>query len=230
LVNHEYQCIFVHIPKVAGTSIKAFLEERDSARQQRDPMPFKVDDFKFDPPPPHLRATDHVKYGFVTASQFETYFKFAFVRNPWERLVSEFLYRRHPLRFDFKTFVFERLPKPAWSDEYCHIIPQYDFLHDEQGRLAVDFVGRFETLSDDFSTVRERIGLPRTSIPHLNRFFDHKKIRSPSDLANRVRYLTSRKRRRNTHENYRDYYDTETREFVAELYRNDIETFGYRFE
>jgi hypothetical protein len=96
--------------------------------------------------------------------------------------------------------------------------------------LAVDFVGRFETLSDDFSTVRERIGLPRTSIPHLNRFYDQKKIKSPSDLAKRLRYLTSRKRRRNTYENYRDYYDTETREFVAELYRNDIATFGYSFE
>ncbi|MCG6983886.1 MAG: sulfotransferase family protein [Thiocapsa sp.] len=230
LVSHELKCIFVHIPKVAGTSIKSLFEGHSASESEHDPMPFKPNDSKFDPPPPHLRATDHLKFGHVTASQFDTYFKFAFVRNPWDRIVSEYVYRRYPSRFDFKTFLFERLPRPAWSDEYCHIIPQYDFVHDEAGHLVVDFVGRFESIAADFSAVKERLGLTRLSMPHRNRSSDSMTIYGPADFVRQVGYMISRRRRRNTYSNYRDYYDSESRAFVAELYEKDIRAFKYSFE
>jgi hypothetical protein len=225
----------VHIPKVAGTSVKSIFESESAESLGRGEMPFKPNDDKFDPPPPHLRATDHLKYGLVTASEFNSYFKFAFVRNPWERMVSEYLFRGHPLRFDFKTFLFEHLPKPAWSDEYCHIIPQYDFVHDEEGHLIVDFIGHFETLSEDFATVRDRIGLPVRAMPHLNRhtshltYADRNTLQRTFELLRRLRNHVSRRRRRNTYRNYREYYDAESREFVGELYQKDVTAFGYSF-
>jgi len=229
MVSHTHRCIFVHIPRAAGTSLKSVLESAD-LRSVQPREPFRSDDDKFHPPPPHLRAGDHIAYGLVTPEQFDAYFKFTFVRNPWDRLVSEYKYRRHPLTVDFKTYVFEQFPQPDWSDEYCHIIPQYDFLYDASGTLLVDFVGRLENIRQDFATVCKRIGLLPTTLPHKNRAEAVQNGGHPLvDGARAIRELLSLTRWRNTFPHYADYYDSESRDFVARLYRNDIEAFGYRF-
>ena len=111
------------------------------------------------------------------------------------------------------------------------MIPQAEFLCDEDGRLMVDFVGRFESLDDDFRVVCSRLGLAPCRLPRLNqsRSLLRRDV-SASEIAANLRDLLSPTRRRNTFESYVDYYDDETREFVADFYRKDIETFGYSFE
>lgn len=78
-------------------------------------------------------------HGYVTQAMLDACFKFTFVCNPRDRLVSA---------YDFKIFVFKHFLRPAWRDEHCHMIPQYDFLHDAQGNCLVDYVGRFENLQE----------------------------------------------------------------------------------
>ena len=162
MISHHHQCIFIHIPKVAGTSIARFFET-EQPQSPPSALPFDPNDkSKFQPPPPHLRALDYIRYGLATKEQFDSYFKFAFVRNPFARLVSEYRYRLLARKYDFNTWVMNELPRPAWNDQYCHILPQYDFVYDDDGRLVVDFVGRFEHLSRDFKR-----GLPEAE--HLVR-------------------------------------------------------------
>jgi len=69
-------------------------------------------------------------------------------------------------------------------------------------RWGVDFVGRFERLEDDWWRLCEVTGLP------------HK----PLEVT-----------RKTNHEYYTVYYDDELRDLVAEIYEEDIDTFGYRF-
>lgn len=232
MISHAYRCLYVHIPRTAGTSVERFFEQRGDAQATTE-RSYRFDansPNKFAPPPPHLRAEDYVTHQLLTPEQLQSYFKFSFVRNPWDRLVSEYKHRRLPVSFDFKAFLFEHFPQPEWSDEYCHVIPQYDFLYDAAGNLTVDFVGRYESLADDFAEVCRRIGIEgETTLPHVNRSQAFHLPSGAREAAQSIKDTFSLRRRRNLHCHYSEYYDDESRHFVSELYRRDLETFGYRF-
>jgi hypothetical protein len=183
------RCIFFHIPKTAGLA---------------------VCDAWFG-----SRAAGHIDVETACAVfgewRFRSYFKFCFVRNPWDRLVSAYHYLRQGHRNSpivgliqsgsFTDFVKGALRSPVVSGE-LHIKPQHFFVVDRQGRLRMDYVGRYERLQDDFTVVARRLGLANT-LGAQNR--------SP-------------------HDDYRDYYDERSRKIVGELYRRDIELFGYDFD
>lgn len=233
MISHQHKCIFIHIPKVAGTSIIEVLRDPKPEKGVERRPPFNPNDYKFEPPPPHFRAADYVKYGQIEAELFQQYFKFAFVRNPWARLVSEYKYRDHARRYSFKDFLFHHLPTPAWSDEYCHIIPQYDFVYDEEGNCLVDFIGKMENIRDDFAVVCEKLGLSHLSLPHSNQSQSLFHLRYDAgfcELLKRIRGKLSRRQKQNTFARYQDYYDAECQEYVAQLYANDITAFDYQFE
>lgn len=176
----------------------------------------------------HLKASQFLNCGHVTKAQFQEYFKFAFVRNPWDRIVSEYKFRDYPKEFDFKTYLFKHWPKPAWNDLYLHVIPQYDFVFDDNGKLLVDFVGKFESLQADFDIVCGRLAIDPRPLPHINR--------SPTNrLTKRAvlwwlqNPLGMMRLRRNVFEHYTEYYDDEAREFVEKVFRKDIDAFHYEF-
>jgi hypothetical protein len=137
--------------------------------------------------------------------------KFCFVRNPWDRVVSEFRFRIWTCQngltpeADFARWV--RLAYIDRDPRYCDwpkmFLPQLEWLTDETGRIAVDFIGRFENLQADFDTVCDAIGMGQQPLLHENRS-------------------------RRSGE-YRNYYDRETQDIVARVFEADIEYFGYKF-
>ena len=144
----------------------------------------------------------------VGAEVFDSYFKFTFVRNPWDKVVSQyaFMAQRPDLReligmtedTPFADYLnrIERQPHVQWQ-------PQVDFLRDHQGRFMVDFVGRFEALERDAQVVFERLGLPCRRLPHKN---------------------ASRRR------NYAEYFGETTSNWIRRFYAEDIAAFDYEFE
>lgn len=232
MICGEYRCLFVHVPKTAGMSIEqVFLQLVGLTWETRGPLLLGGNDDPRRGPPrlEHLTAGEYVARGHLTAHQFESYFKFSFVRNPWDRIVSEYKYRGYPVKVDFKTYLFKHLPAPGWTDGYCHVVPQYDFLHDEGGRLLVDFVGRYETLQADFDKVCARVGIPPTRLPRVNRSLEEARPRSFRDLRKQVRRAIWSRERQHTFPHYTDYYDDESRELVGRLFRKDVEAFSYGF-
>lgn len=224
-------CIFVHIPKVAGQSIEArLLECVDPYRARLDDFLLRVNTDPARGPVvlDHLSAKEYVGCGYISAAEFDSLFKFGFVRNPWDRLVSEYRYREYQLSFEFKRFVLEHWPKAGFNDLHLHVIPQYDFLHDDDGRLLVDYVGKYERLQEHFDTVSNRLGIPQRTLPRRNisssRSWDIKAVKR---ILRKPRHEL--RLRRGTRRNYWEYYDTETEAFVREYYRNDVDTFGYVF-
>jgi sulfotransferase famil protein len=237
MICHELKCIFVHIPKTAGQSIEAwFMHHLGLPESQRDSLLLsKNRDPQLGPPRlSHLKAAEYLSAGHISPEQFQAYYKFSFVRNPWDRLVSFYKYRGHAHRYDFKTFVFKHLPKPGWTNDYCHVTPQYDFLYEDE-RCLVDFVGKFESLQADFDKVCLALGLPPGELPHANKSLQRHTVASVLTgerrkiVRNLKRILLRGRAARNTFGHYSEYYDAETRDFVAELYRKDIEAFGYQF-
>jgi len=146
-------------------------------------------------------------------------FIFAFVRNPWDRCVSAFRWVSSggnnnndekdaqeylgKYRSDFSAFVkhYKDCDKIL---EQIHFQPQYKWVCDDHDNLLVDFVGRFENLQEDFDKLCDTIEAPRQKLMH------HKKPKTK-------------------HKHYREYYDDETKQIVAEKYAKDIEYFGYTF-
>jgi hypothetical protein len=224
--------VFVHIPKTAGMSIEqVFVDLVGLTWKTREPLLLgRNEDPRRGPPKlEHLQAGEYLSCGHLTAAQLESYFKFSFVRNPWDRIVSEYRYRGYPVKIDFKTYLFKHLPSPGWTDTYSHVMPQYDFLHDKTGKLLVDFVGKYESLQAGFDTVCARLGLPPTRLPWVNRSLQRARLTSLRELRKQLRRALWSRERKHTFAHYTEYYDAESREFVDRLYRKDIDAFGYSF-
>lgn len=219
--------MFVHIPKVAGRSVESFfLDLHGLAWKQKAALLLErnTDPGRGPERLAHLTAEEYMRCGHLSGEEFRSLFKFAFVRNPWARLVSEYRYRHYDRRRSFREFVTTGLPtRDAYSDFYRHIMPQYEFLHDADGELLVDYVGRFETLQNDFDTVCSRLGITESTLPHVN----SSGVRP--GILGRVKNWIPR-RTGSPGMPFRSYYDEELVEIVGEIYAKDISTFGYRFD
>lgn len=161
----------------------------------------------------HATAQQIKKY-YVSKKRWDNYFKFAIVRNPFNRVSSSYnwlckSFKLPKSKAQFKDFIlkegaFKELlnPDASFKDEnrYHHVMPAVDYLF-ENGNLLVDFVGRLENLKDDWEFICEKLDM-KIELPHLNNL---------------------------EHKPYQDYYDEKTRKIVTETYKEDLKTFGYEF-
>lgn len=210
LISYDKQFLFIHIPKTAGTSITNSLNQYachpETLWENRllagvgihvnHVGPWRRRRFRG-----HCSAADVQRQ--LPAPVFRQLFKFCFVRNPWDLLVSLYnfiptrpnhRYRDRVAALSFPEFVDEWTARPETR--------QAPRICDRQGGRLVDFVGYFETLSQDFQTVCDRIGVA-APLPRHNR---------------------------SSHADYRQFYTDDLAELVARRLAADIEFFGYEFD
>lgn len=217
MISHHDKCVFVHVPKCAGQSIEVFFLERIGLDwKRRAPLLLRPNDVAELGPPrlAHLKAYEYVEKRWVTPSQFSEYFKFTFVRNPWDRIASFYRYLGYDTRCSLPRFVSKHLPRRL-DDMHWFIGPALEYLYDRDGQLMVDFVGRFENLAQDFATVCERMGIGNPTLPHIN---------NSAVAPNMLQLL-----RRHRGQRYRQMYDTRSRDLIERVYERDIAAFGYQF-
>lgn len=202
IISHKKRFIFIHIYKVAGTSVRnAFSPYADITFRKYTLRRLLYVLRLANSPEEHITALELSER--LPSNVFDGYFKFAFVRNPWDWQVSLYHYilshPLHPQHRDIKRLSSFR-SYIMWRIEHG-VELQKSFVCGDDGRLLVDYVGRYETLEKDFEIICDRIGIS-ASLPHKN----------PSN-----------------HKPYRSYYDSELAHMVAEHYRDDIEYFNYTF-
>ena len=211
-----YHAVYVETPKVACTSIKTALAEiLGISLRATGGDPHGVEW------PTVERSSSH------SGRFFPGLFTFAFVRNPWDRLVSCY---RDKMRGEVDGYTYWTIrpgvanclarfdafvPGMSFADFVAavvsirdeeadgHFRSQHTFVTDGEGKSGVDFLGRFERLAEDFRLVQECIGLPRNELPWLQK------------ARNAARYT--------------DFYTKETRHIAGERFRQDIDMFGYEF-
>ena len=195
MISHRYKFIFIHIPKTGGTSIESALLDK-SCELLSNQWDSKV----HHTPLNHLTLQEMVDYEFIDQAIIDSYFKFCFVRNPWDRAVSEVAYLGSYFEgADLKQKLLNMLNCHSYGN---HIRPQIDFI-DTNHQVTIDFIGRFETLQQDLNQIFRLLGLPRRKLSH---------------------HLRSQ------HAPYWTYYDDFLKEQIAEKYKEDIKRFDYYFE
>lgn len=216
MISHHDRCVFVHVPKCAGQSVEIFFLRRIGLDwETRAPLLLRINDVPALGPPrlAHLKAHEYVEKKWMPPGQYEAYFKFAFVRNPWDRTASFYRFLGYDRFCSFSRFVSRHLPeqmeRKAWF-----LCPQAEYVYGPDHRLLVDFVGRFEALAQDFATACERLGIAGAELPHVN---DSKTRRRPLDWLRRPGLP------------YREMYDDRSRREVARLYEADVDAFRYPF-
>lgn len=228
MLCHHYKCIFIHIPKAAGQSVEqVFLKALDLDWNTRAPLLLMPNDNPLLGPQSlaHLTAQEYVDKKYMTAEQFSSYFKFTFVRNPYERLVSTYIYFDYIKRYDFNYFIKEIVTSNLHERYTRHFLPQTIYLTNDDGLSLVDFIGRMENLQNDFLAICKTIGLSNASLPHTNKTKTNTTSRKPiKKILESVEDWNTRKRRRPT---YFDYYDKEAFDLTNSLYEADFVRFGY---
>lgn len=229
MIVDSQNAFFVHVPKTGGQSVeRLFLELEGLTWSERSRLGLGPNRDRTRGPHSlaHLRASEYVRYDYLSARQFDAYYSFSFVRNPWARLVSEFRYRNLPRWVSFRRWVYEHLPPtPEWSDSYDHLAPQHEYVCDKKGTVLVDFVGRFERLAEDFRRVADELCLPIRDLPHTN---SSTPTGSGASWSTCARVIAQHPRR--WRKDYTTYYDQRTRDLVADVYASDVEMFGYSFD
>ena len=207
MISHEHQCIFVHVPRCGGTSIeKAIWGQHQTEEHLRHGFISRYEN-KY-----QTGGLQHLLAWQIRAETgepvFNDYFKFTVVRNPWDKLVSQyhFMAKREDLRQfigmnaddDFTAYL--ELIQKKLHVQWEH---QHKFIFDENGKSMVDFVGRYEQYDRVAAWLLNRFGIRRGKLTHRNK-----------------------SQRRPHHE----YYNDDSRERVAQMYAKDIELFQYTFD
>lgn len=197
MISHPLRAIFIHIPKCAGTSVDVAMFGKEvvawNGRYWLQHATIK-----------------QIRDEYATPEEFEKYFKFAFVRNPYDRMFSAFNFlastRVDVTRENFKDFLLGKGPlaqviakknEHLRASRYHHVVPMHEYLY-EDGKCLVDFIGRFENIDEDWKKICEKIG--NEELPHSNKI---------------------------PHVPWQEFYTQELKEIVREQYAKDFELFGY---
>lgn len=215
LISYSHSFIFFHVAKVAGISIRQALEP-----YTEDPERFKIKR-----PKPEINGVPNRLYELWSSTlthatvqqtqqslpdEFNNFYKFAFVRNPWDWQVSMY----HFLLKETENPRYQTIKELGSFTRYLEWVVdtekpfpkgatklQKSMLVDGNGNVAVDEIFRFENLSEDFQKISGKLAI-QASLPKLN-YSNHKK--------------------------YQDYYDDYSRKFVAKHFAEDIDLFKYTF-
>lgn len=198
MINLYYRIAFIHINKTAGSSIETALGLV------------------------HEQSTHMTLKDFSEVIQLPQFYKFSFIRNPYDKIVSQYHHRvqnmKDPIisKISFKDWVknLDELGydikgtgnQVAWlslQDWEWDVNKQEYTKRPKEVKFGVDFIGFFEQLTSDWKELQQEIGIyPHIKLPH---------------------------RRKSNHKHYREYYDDTTQEIIYKRFEDDFKIFNYKF-
>lgn len=210
-ISHQYKCLFIHIPKTGGTSVESALGIFGDWKIEDQNLLFgKIESEEIKRLGYKSHFLQHLTYDQCLSIKEipKEYLRFSFVRNPWDKMVSIYSNPDNNLieiakkkGINIQNISFDKFINVIKDIEHIHLEEQHKFICDEAGEILIDFIGRFESLSQDFNKLCSLLGVT-ADLPHKN----HSK-----------------------HMLYREYYTEETKNIIAKRYQRDIELFNYSY-
>ena len=234
IVSHKHKLIFIKTQKTAGTSmevalsgicgpediitpVQSWIEGERTELAGRGPQNYRLDHALVPKRPlikrlmgrperhyhPSIGFYDHMPAWRVKAylgdDIWSSYFKFAFERNPWDRQVSWYRYKTKS-KSDSDRPTFDQF----LGDRRRAFVDNYD-LYSIDGKVAVDFLGRYESVAEDFAEALRQAGVHEPlALPEVNV--------STGGVGD-----------------YRTHYSEASRVCVAQWYAREIALLGYEF-
>ena len=206
IVSHAKQFIFFAVPKTGTHAVRELLsshkgpddwEQQILFGEQLSPIP-EIAKIQHG----HISAQQIASY--LDKAAWESYFKFAIVRNPFDRFISIcfFLNRNNPKFLETPLLWMNSAIVVPRFQERVLVKPQYLQLTDVQGSMAMDYVGRYEALQDSMDEICKRL---------------------------QIEPVLLKKRNVSEHKHYREYYDDELKSAVESFYKEDLKRFSYSF-
>lgn len=211
IVSHKHKFIFFKTRKTAGSSLQVALAEhcgqediitgqyRLGVDDDSHSAGLNMDKFFTSHPHPELR---HVR-GFLGEDIWNSYFKFAFVRNPYDIAVSRYHWNRKGKEGNNTTSVNDFREWVSSGNLFDK--DQANLYIAENNSVNLDFIGYYENLEEDINLLSSILKFPKLNLPSLKGGF-----RSSSK--------------------YKSFYDDKTKKIVKDYYRKDFNLLGYRFD
>ena len=199
--------IFIHVHKVAGKSISYAIENNYIPKVFQNNQHLRWNYKKYflsknifaknDILTTHSQAKDYRDY---LKDEFEHFFKFAFVRNPLDWQVSMYFYMKgvdsHPEHKIIKDMKFDQYIEWRCLKELNF---QSDYVVEEENKVIVDFIGKYENLKIDLMKIEKETGWT-LDIPHINK---------------------------SNHKHFQNYYSNESKELIYKYFKKDFEILNY---
>lgn len=216
MISHEHKVIFIHIPKCAGTSINEFIHPNLQNEFWKDDYRYKCL-FGWCPKLnihlQHATPKQLLENNLITSDQWNSYFKFAFVRNSWDRAVSDYFWLKNDKKIDDnfsnyiqKTGLFKEVLTDKTQRTYRgdHLTPQYDYVTINDAP-CLDFVGDFSNLHKRMKYVAKKIGINKPFREHKNKGVQNKN-------------------------HYSKFLTKKDRDLITERYQKDIDYFNFTYK
>ena len=191
VVSQKHKVLYLHIAKTGGSSVVQLLKNNG------------MDDLVLSNKKGIYE--EKVEYFKEVASHWDEYYKFAFVRNKFDLLISLYNYDRQlngkyslPKDITFEQFINEQVG--VRDGLYTELIDQHYLTHTND-KCMFDFVGQFDTYNDDLNQICEKLGIENTQ-----------------ERTNVGNYDRSKKDQ---------YYTEELKEIVKSKFPKEIEKFGW---
>lgn len=216
MISIQKQFLFIHVPKTGGNSIQNILKDYSeddivTVKKHQDGIErFEVRNSKYN----IIKHSTLSHYKSVLdAKVYRSLFKFATIRNPWDRMISLYFSPSRGVkkwnRNDFLTLVNSVSPLRYYicaktvNDKVLRKLRIQRIIGYKKLERDIDFLIRFEQIEHDFETVCKMLDIPHSPLPKRN-------------ISNR--------------KHYSEYYDDELKEIVRKKFVEEIEFGNYNFE
>ena len=215
MISHQYNCIFIHISKCAGSSIEsAFgIDISDISSSNNENLYGWNDEHKLFLQ--HGTPQQLLDFGFINKKIWDTYYKFVIIRNPWERAVSDYIWMIHAIKKvdSFKNFLlrdgkFKDVLTNENNDSYRgdHLNKQKDYFFYNGNEVIYDNIIRMEDINTGLNKVISDLSLP-------------------DDFFKRKVNVSKKK-----YDHYSHFYNAKKKRLFEYIFSEDIEFLDYKYE